>query len=120
MAGNPVALAAGIATLKELRTGDPYRHLDALGAVLDSAVESKKDRAFRLVRVGSLFWLYYSLAGPIPTQAERIAPEAVAGFKSRYGGWLDAGFYLPPSAYEVGFLSAAHSPDDVERLVRAL
>ncbi len=120
MAGNPVALAAGIATLKELRTGDPYRHLDALGAVLDSAVESKKDRAFRLVRVGSLFWLYYSFTGPIPTQAEKIAPEAVAGFKSRYGGWLDAGFYLPPSAYEVGFLSAAHSPDDVERLVRAL
>ena len=120
MAGNPVALAAGIATLKELRTGDPYRHLAALGAVLDSAVESKKDRAFRLVRVGSLFWPYYSLTGPIPTQAEKIAPEAVAGFKSRYGGWLDAGFYLPPSAYEVGFLSAAHSPDDVERLVRAL
>ncbi len=120
MAGNPVALAAGIATLKELRTGDPYRHLAALGAVMDSAVESKKDRAFRLVRVGSLFWPYYSLTGPIPTQAEKIAPDAVAGFKSRYGGWLDAGFYLPPSAYEVGFLSAAHSPDDVERLVRAL
>ena len=120
MAGNPVALAAGIATLKELRTGDPYRHLSALGAVLDSAVESKKDRAFRLVRVGSLFWPYYSLTGPIPTQAEKIAPDAVAGFKSRYGGWLDAGFYLPPSAYEVGFLSVAHSPDDVERLVRAL
>ena len=120
MAGNPVALAAGIATLKELRTGEPYRHLAALGAVMDSAVESKKDRAFRLVRVGSLFWPYYSLNGPIPTQAEKIAPEAVAGFKSRYGGWLDAGFYLPPSAYEVGFLCAAHSPDDVERLVRAL
>lgn len=120
MAGNPVALAAGIATLTELRTGAPYRHLAALGAVLDSAVDSKKDRAFRLVRVGSLFWPYYALTGPIPTQAEKIAPDAVAGFKSRYGKWLDAGFYLPPSAYEVGFLSAAHSPNDVERLVAAL
>ena len=37
-----------------------------------------------------------------------------------YGQWLEAGFYLPPSAYEVGFLSAAHSPNDVERLVAAL
>ena len=120
MAGNPVALAAGIATLTELKTGAPYRHLDALGAVMDQAVADKKDRAFRMVRVGSLFWPYYSLTGPIPTQAEKIAPEAVAGFKSRYGGWLEAGFYLPPSAYEVGFLCAAHSPGDVERLVAAL
>lgn len=120
MAGNPVALAAGIATLTELRTGAPYRHLDALGAVLDSAIADKKDRAFRMVRVGSLFWPYYDLTGPIPTQAEKIAPEAVAGFKSRYGSWLEAGFYLPPSAYEVGFLSAAHSPNDVERLVAVL
>ena len=87
---------------------------------MDSAVADKKDRAFRMVRVGSLFWPYYELNGPIPTQAEKIAPEAVAGFKSRYGGWLEAGFYLPPSAYEVGFLSVAHSPSDVERLVAAL
>ena len=120
MAGNPVALAAGIATLAELKTGAPYRHLEALGGLLDSAVAEKKDKAFRLVRVGSLFWPYYGLTGPIPTQAEKIAPEAVAGFKSRYAGWLDAGFYLPPSAYEVGFLSSAHSPNDVERLVAVL
>lgn len=120
MAGNPVALAAGIATLQELKTGAPYRHLDALGAIMDQAVSDKKNRAFRMVRVGSLFWPYYSLTGAIPNQAEKIAPEAVAAFKSRYGQWLDAGFYLPPSAYEVGFLSAAHSPDHVERLVAAL
>ncbi|HEY0881250.1 MAG TPA: aminotransferase class III-fold pyridoxal phosphate-dependent enzyme, partial [Archangium sp.] len=120
MAGNPVALAAGIATLQTLRTGEVYRHLAALGAVLDAAVESKRDKAFRMVRVGSLFWPYYSHQGAIPTQAEKINDEAVQGFKSRYGKWLDAGIYLPPSAYEVGFLSAAHQPQDVERLVAAL
>jgi glutamate-1-semialdehyde 2,1-aminomutase len=120
MAGNPVALAAGIATLKELQTGEPYRHLTALGAVLDAAVEAKKDKAFRLVRVGSLFWPYYSHQGAIPTQAEKIGDDAVAGFKRRYGGWLEQGIYLPPSAYEVGFLSTAHQPQDVERLVAAL
>lgn len=120
MAGNPVALAAGIATLQELKTGAPYRHLEALGAIMDQAVSDKKNRAFRMVRVGSVFWPYYSLTGAIPTQAEKIAPEAVTAFKSRYGQWLEAGFYLPPSAYEVGFLSAAHSPDHVDRLVAAL
>lgn len=120
MAGNPVALAAGIATLEVLKTGEPYRKLEQLGAALSAAVERKEGRRFRLVRVGSLFWPYYDLNGPIPTQAEKISPEAVAGFKQRYAGWLDAGIYLPPSAYEVGFLSAAHTPDDVTRLVAAL
>ncbi len=120
MAGNPVALAAGIATLKILETGEPYRHLDKLGATLMAAVERKPSRAFRMVRQGSLFWPYYDLNGAIPTQAEKISTEAVAGFKSRYAQWLDAGIYLPPSAYEVGFLSAAHTAEDVERLVAAL
>jgi glutamate-1-semialdehyde 2,1-aminomutase len=120
MAGNPVALAAGIATLKILVTGEPYRHLDKLGATLMAAVERKPSRAFRMVRQGSLFWPYYDLNGAIPTQAEKISTEAVAGFKSRYAQWLDAGIYLPPSAYEVGFLSAAHTAEDVERLVAAL
>jgi glutamate-1-semialdehyde 2,1-aminomutase len=120
MAGNPVALAAGIATLQTLRTGEPYRHLDKLGTALMAAVERKASREFRMVRVGSLFWPYYELHGAIPTQAEKISPEAVNGFKRRYSQWLDAGIYLPPSAYEVGFLSAAHSVEDVERLVAAL
>jgi glutamate-1-semialdehyde 2,1-aminomutase len=120
MAGNPVALAAGLATLQTLRTGEPYHHLEKLGTALMAAVEKKKDRAFRMVRTGSLFWPYYELHGAIPTQAEKISSEAIAGFKKRYAGWLDAGIYLPPSAYEVGFLSAAHSVEDVERLVSAL
>lgn len=120
MAGNPVALAAGIATLSELQTGAPYRHLETLGTAMDAAVSRKVNRAFRMVRVGSLFWPYYELNGATPTQAEQITEPAVKAFKQRYAGWLDAGIYLPPSAYEVGFLSAAHTVEHVERLVAAL
>ncbi len=120
MAGNPVALAAGLATLEELRTGAPYRALETLGQALDAAVAKRQDRAFRLVREGSLFWPYYALEGPVPTQAEQVTPAAVAQFKARYAGWLDAGIYLPPSAWEVGFLSAAHTLEHVERLAAAL
>ena len=120
MAGNPVALAAGIATLTELRTGEPYKKLEQLGAALDAAVAKKADRAFQLVREGSLFWPYYDRAAAPPTQAEQISGEAVKQFKARYAGWLDAGLYLPPSAYEVGFLSSAHTVEHVERLVAAL
>lgn len=120
MAGNPVALAAGIAQLQELQSGRPYEQLELLGKALDAAVAAKKDRAFELVRVGSLFWPYYSRQGNPPTRAEDITDAAVTGFKSRYAGWLDAGLYLPPSAYEVGFLSAAHDVSHVQQLVNAL
>jgi glutamate-1-semialdehyde 2,1-aminomutase len=120
MAGNPVALAAGIATLTQLRTGEPYRVLERLAGELDAAVASRPGRAFRLVRQGSLFWPYFDLAGPVPTRAEAITPAAVAGFKARYAGWLERGIYLPPSAYEVGFLCSAHTSTQVAALADAL
>lgn len=120
MAGNPVALAAGIATLEVLKTGEPYRILERLGAELDQLLARHPSRAFRLVRQGSLFWPYFDLAGAVPTRAENISPTAVAGFKARYAGWLDQGVYLPPSAYEVGFLSQAHTSEHLEQLIGAL
>lgn len=120
MAGNPVALAAGIATLSELKTQRPYEKLNALGSHFDALVAKRKDAPFRMVRVGSVFWPYYDHTGPIPTQAEQVSDTAIAGFKSRYQGWLAKGLYLPPSAWEVGFMSSAHSNADLERLVDAL
>jgi glutamate-1-semialdehyde 2,1-aminomutase len=120
MAGNPVALAAGIATLRELRAGHPYEHLELLGRALDAAVAARSDRVFELVRVGSLFWPYYARDERPPTRAENVTGAAVADFKARYQGWLDAGIYLPPSAWEVGFLSAAHEVKHVQQLVSAL
>lgn len=120
MAGNPVALAAGIATLTQLQSGAPYRVLERLGEQLDAEVARLPHPAFRLVREGSLFWPYYDLDSTVPTRAENITQRAVAGFRSRYAKWLDRGIYLPPSAYEVGFLSAAHQPEHVSALVEAL
>jgi glutamate-1-semialdehyde 2,1-aminomutase len=120
MAGNPVALAAGIATLTQLKGGEPYRVLERLGAELDTQLARRPQAAFRMVRQGSLFWPYFDLQGPVPTRAEDISPAAVSGFKARYAGWLDRGVYLPPSAYEVGFLSSAHTPAQVASLVDVL
>jgi glutamate-1-semialdehyde aminotransferase len=115
-----VPLASGIATLSLLKTGEPYQVLEKLGAELDAQLAKKKDLTFQMKRVGSLFWPYFDRSGPVPTQAERITPAAVNGFKSRYQGWLERGVYLPPSAYEVGFLSAAHTTEHVTALVDAL
>lgn len=120
MAGNPVALAAGIATLKELRGGEPYRRLEVLGQAMDDAVGAMVQPRFRMVRVGSLFWPYYDLEGPLPTRAEAVSDTAIQGFKRRYSGILEAGYYLPPSAWEVGFLSSAHTEAQVRGLIEAM
>ena len=120
MAGNPVALAAGIACLDEIKSGTVHKVLNELGETMDAAVKELKNAPFRMVRQGPVFWPYFDLDGAIPTRAEAITDTAVKGFKSRYQKWLDMGIYLPPSAYEVGFLSSAHTKDQVRTLVKAL
>lgn len=120
MAGNPVALAAGIATLSLLRTRTPYETLEKLGQTLEDTVLKEGQGILRLVRQGSVFWPYYDMQGPLPKEAEDISTRAVAAFKARYPQWLGQGLYLPPSAYEVGFLSTAHSQADVTALAHAL
>jgi glutamate-1-semialdehyde 2,1-aminomutase len=117
MAGNPVALAAGIATLRELKKGDAYRTIHALGARLD---EQAKAQGVRIKRVGPIFWPYLDDAGDIPRTDDAISKKAVDVYRSRYAGWLKQGIYLPPSAYEVGFLSGAHEAAHVDKLVAAL
>ncbi|OGQ11865.1 MAG: hypothetical protein A2138_00800 [Deltaproteobacteria bacterium RBG_16_71_12] len=116
MAGNPVALAAGVATLRELRSGAVHAHLAALGERLS---ERAQERGVTLARVGGVFWPVLD-GGSIPNRAEDIRDAAVQVFKTRYRGWLDRGIYLPPSAYEVGFLSAAHRPEHMDQLADAL
>ncbi|GMU62449.1 MAG: glutamate-1-semialdehyde 2,1-aminomutase [Myxococcaceae bacterium] len=120
MSGNPVALAAGVACLEQLKTGEPYKRIAKAGEAMDAAFVGKKNLAFQLVRVGSVFWPYFDRSAPVPTRAEAISEDAIKGFRSRYQGWLEQGLYLSPSAYEVGFLSSAHEPAHVQQLVEAL
>jgi glutamate-1-semialdehyde 2,1-aminomutase len=119
MAANPVALAAGIATLRELKTEKPYAALQTLGEAFDRAAKSVAGKV-SLARVGSVFWPYLDTSEPVPTQAEKISARAISAFREHYRTWLDAGHYLPPSAYEVGFLSSAHTVEQVEAMVRAV
>jgi glutamate-1-semialdehyde 2,1-aminomutase len=121
MAGNPVALAAGIATLSELAEGKVYAHLEALGKHLDAAVAKHPVRKLaQLPRVGSIVWPYFEAAGAVPTVASAIPSDVMTDYHRRYRGWLSRGVYLPPSAYEVCFLSAAHTTADLDRLLDVL
>lgn len=113
MAGNPVALAAGIATLEELRKGEVYAHIAMLGKRLSTALKVKH------AQVGSLFWLYLDDQAP-PSNAEDISPKAVANYREHYRSWLAQGIYLPPSAYEVSFISGAHTAAHIDALAKVL
>jgi glutamate-1-semialdehyde 2,1-aminomutase len=121
MAGNPVCLAAGIATLTELAEGGPYRHLEMLGKHLDSALAAHALRSqAQLPRVGPIVWPYFEVKAALPVAAASITAGAVDEYHRRYRGWLARGVYLPPSAYEVCFLSAAHTTADIDKLLDVL
>jgi glutamate-1-semialdehyde 2,1-aminomutase len=121
MAGNPVCLAAGVATLTELAGGGPYRHIEMLGQHLDAAyARHGLRRIAQLPRIGPIVWPYFDAVSRLPVAASAISADAVTGYHGRYRSWLARGVYLPPSAYEVCFLSAAHTTADVDTLLEVL
>jgi glutamate-1-semialdehyde 2,1-aminomutase len=116
LSGNPVSVAAGKATLALLSDPATYAHLDLLGAQLAAGLEA---RGVASVRQGSILWPYLS-SGPIPRRADLIDPAIGPRFSALHRRLLDLGVYLPPSAYEVWFLSTAHTATDVDGLLHAL
>ncbi|MBL4769632.1 MAG: glutamate-1-semialdehyde 2,1-aminomutase, partial [Planctomycetes bacterium] len=120
LSGNPLAMAAGLATLKTLQDENGWEKLEQLGQYLEARlapVLEKHDA--KLVRQGSLFWMSLQ-AGEAPRNAEDIEAGAADRYKSIFHSLLEQGIALAPSAYEVGFLSIAHTRADVDRLVDCL
>ncbi len=122
MAGNPVCLAAGVATLTELAEGGVYRHIEMLGQHLDAAYARHALKSVaQLPRVGPDRLAVLRRVGERcrwrrrPSPATRSVPTTAATVR-----WLARGVYLPPSAYEVCFLSAAHTTADIDKLLDVL
>jgi glutamate-1-semialdehyde 2,1-aminomutase len=122
LSGNPVAMTAGAATLSILEREDGWSRLEDLGLELESIlvpVLAKAPFPVQLVRLGSIFWLALQSGDP-PNSAEAIDPEAVGRYRQIFQGLMQRGIALAPSAYEVGFLSLAHTGQHLERLASAL
>jgi glutamate-1-semialdehyde 2,1-aminomutase len=122
LSGNPVAMAAGIATLGILERERAWARLEELGRSLERTLAPVLAAApfpVRLVRQGSLFWMSLQAGSP-PRRADAIDAGAAALYKAIFHGLLARGVALAPSAYEVGFLSLAHRPEHLEQLARAL
>lgn len=113
LSGNPLAVAGGLATLRELAAGDGWKRMEDQGALLEAGlgpVLEASGHPYRLVRCGSIFWLAYGDGEP-PRRADRFHPNTAEVFGLLHRGLLDRGYMLAPSAFEVGFLSLAHDED---------
>jgi glutamate-1-semialdehyde 2,1-aminomutase len=116
LSGNPLAMAAGLAQLRELERIDGWKLLEAAGTHFEELVRSTL-RELKLPwvfhRIGSMFCLFFT-EKPVTdlASAKRSDPEKFARY---FRACLDRGVYFAPSQFEAGFLSTAHSLDDVER-----
>jgi glutamate-1-semialdehyde 2,1-aminomutase len=118
LSANPVAMCAGLAALEQLEDGRVYRELEVLGARLQAGLAGVP--GFTLQRQGSVFWpLLATTASPVRCLTALRAANA-APFGPLFHRLLDRGIYLAPSAFEVGFLSAAHKTAHVDQLVSEL
>ncbi len=118
LSGNPVAMAAGIATLEVLRGGGVYEKLEALGRTFDDALagQARGRPWLRARRIGSLIWFHLDET-EVPRRADAVSSAAIERFNAAYHAILDAGLYLPPSGYEVVFLCSEHTDEQVRTLV---
>jgi glutamate-1-semialdehyde 2,1-aminomutase len=120
LSGNPVAVAAGRATLAILRRDNPYPTLERLGADLEAGVRGVVDRlgaAAQIARLGSLFTLFFR-RGAVRSLADAKGCDTKA-FAAYFHAMLAQGIYLPPAQFEAAFLSTAHGPDHVAAFVAA-
>ena len=120
LSGNPIAVAAGLATLELLKSENPFPELACKSAWLTQELQSAAKKVgipLQTVCMGGLFGLFFS-ADPIRNYQDALKSDT-ARFTKFFQSMLRQGIYLPPSAFESLFLSTAHSDDDLEQTVVA-
>ena len=120
LSGNPLAMTAGLATLRRLRDASLYERLERAGQILcEGMAGAARDAGFKTVtnRVGSMFTMFFT-DEPVTdwTSAARSDRERFGKF---FHAMLDEGVYLAPSQFEAGFISAAHTDELLARTVEA-
>lgn len=120
LSGNPLATAAGIATLQTLKDLDPYAELDKTTQTLEAGLKQAADEAgiaATTARIGSMMTLFFHNK-PVYQWSDAAQCDT-----QRYGKFfwelIERGVYFPCSQYEALFVSIAHSPEDIERTISA-
>src|SRR5438093_1156872 len=118
LSGHPVAVAAGLATLKAIQAPQFYAHLsERTRALVEglSAAAAKHGVAFSAQSIGGMFGIYF--AATPPDSFASVMASNKDSFNRFFHRMLDAGIYFAPSAFEAGFVSAAHSTADIEATI---
>jgi glutamate-1-semialdehyde 2,1-aminomutase len=121
LSGNPIAMAAGLATLEAISTPNFFEGLTEKSALLLKGLKEKANAAgiaFTTQQVGGMFGLFFTDKDQVSSFADVMACDAER-FKKFFHLMLDRGVYLAPSAFEAGFVSAAHSEADIEQTINA-
>jgi glutamate-1-semialdehyde 2,1-aminomutase len=116
LSGNPVAMAAGLAQLREMEKQQGWKRLDELGAIMEEAVLDtlkQTGRNYQWYRVGSMFCLFFTET-PVRNLTDAKTSD-LASFRKFFHYCLDKGVYFAPSQFETGFISLAHAPEDLAR-----
>ncbi len=121
LSGNPVAMAAGLATLDLLAEPGFHDRLEASARRLTQGLEQAARAAgvaLATNQVGAMFGVFFTGDGPVRSYRQATAVSAEA-FRSFFHAMLDRGVWLAPSAFESGFVSAAHTDEDIEQTLQA-
>jgi glutamate-1-semialdehyde 2,1-aminomutase len=121
LSGNPLAMAAGLAQLRELERDDGFNRLEKIGSEMEAAVRetlNEAGRNYTFHRIGSMFCLYFC-EPPVRnlTDARR---SNLAAFRSFFHHCLSSGVYFAPSQFEAGFLCLAHTSSDLNRTIEVV
>ena len=119
LSGNPVAMSAGIAQLTECLKPNFYLDLETKTKYLvDGINKINSFNLFKIFSLGSIFWIAFTKHETVKA-AEEIDANSMSYFKILYHALLENGVYLGPSGYEVGFMSEAHSYEDIDNTIIA-
>jgi glutamate-1-semialdehyde 2,1-aminomutase len=121
LSGNPISVAAGLATLRELSGPGTYERLESLGAALESGIERAVKQAgvpAGVQRVGSMMTLFF--VDGLVTNFDEARECDTTRFRHFFHEMLAWGVYLPPSQLEASFVSLAHTTDDIGEVVSAI
>ena len=122
LSANPVGMRAGLATLQKLEAVHAYDQLEQKTKVFCDRLNSElqaRDLRFAVARQASIFWLHLKTEKPI-RRIEEIPSESSAAFARVFHAALDRGVYLAPSAFEVNFMSLAHSDELLDQAHEAI
>jgi glutamate-1-semialdehyde 2,1-aminomutase len=115
LSGNPIAMATGLAQLRELDKVGGFRRLDQIGQRFEAGLRgllAAKGLPYRLNRVGSMWCLFFGDAEIV--NVDSVKQGDFAAFRKFFWACLERGVYIAPSPYETGFISLAHSDGDID------